>query len=192
MFVFLWSLISPLCLGIIAGTLSLLQQSWHIGDLKIGLSIFVYAGYWLLLAMLQAAALWWRFQDRKLAIGWFYITAITGTLVMTAHDLALLLLGVDTRGQGIIILLLSLPCLGVVGSSILGAAQFIIIRSQIHKRLKTEIWFVLSFMSWAIGFGGIFASLDNISLLPLFMAAGTALKGLFIDKYLERSQFKSP
>jgi hypothetical protein len=189
MFVFCWSLISPLCLGIVAGSLSLAQQHWSIADSNIGLSIVVYASYWLLLAMLQGAALFWRFQDRKFAIRWVQTTAIIGSFAMIAHDLFLVLRpGGPPGGQGIVILLITLPCLAVLGSLLLGTAQFRIVRSHYRDPTtannRNPLWFVVSFMSWIIGFGGIFISLDNISIMPLFITIGTALKGWFIDKYL--------
>lgn len=190
MFVFCWSLISPLCLGIVAGSLSLSQRRGSIGD-DIGLSIVVYSSYWLLLAMLQGAALFWRFQDRKFAIQWLQIAAIIGSLVMIAHDLFLFLRpGGPPSGQGRVVLLITLPCLAVIGSLLLGAAQFRIVRSHYKDPTTSNnrdlLWFVVSFMSWIIGFGGIFISsfYTDISIAPLFIMAGTALKGWFIDKYL--------
>jgi hypothetical protein len=119
MFVFCWSLISPLCLGIVVGSLSLSQKYWCIGDSNIGLSIVVYVG---------------------------------------------------------------------LGSLLLGTAQFRIVRSHYldptTPNYRNPLWFVISLMSWIMGFGGIYISFNNLWIVPLFLMASTALKGGFIDKYL--------
>jgi hypothetical protein len=139
--------------------------------------------------MLQGAALFWRFQDRKFALRWLQTTAIIGLLAMIVHDLLVFLtLGGPPSGQGIVILLLSLPCLAVLGSLLLGAAQFRIVRSHYRDpttaKNRDPIWFAVSFLSWIIGFGGIYISFNNLWLVPLFIMTGTALKGWFIDEYL--------
>lgn len=187
-FIILWSLISPGCLSLIAVANVFYRLSWTPGDPDLRISIAFYLVYWLLLGILQGGVLFWKFQDRQFAYRWFFTTSTTGFLVMLLHDLSLALLGIDTRGQGILILIYSLPCLAVLGGLILGLAQFLLIRKrcQIHLRLNhlDSTWFTTSFVSWMIGFAGILFGSNALPVSILLVAFGSAMKGWFIQKNL--------
>jgi hypothetical protein len=154
------------------------------------LSIAIYLFYWVLLAILQAAALFWKFQDKQLTYKWFFTTSITGFIVMLLHDLIVLkVMGTDTRGQGVLILILSLPCLAVLGGLILGLTQFLLIQNRYKVNLKSDslkniniLWLSISVISWIIGMSSIlFLGLPTLIILS---AIGSAIKGWFINKYL--------
>ncbi|KAM3110758.1 hypothetical protein [Phormidesmis sp. 146-33] len=189
-FVILWSLISPGCVSLIASVLWFYRLSWYPGYPDIWISIAVYLAYWLPLGVLQGVLLFWKFRDQQFAYRWFLTTTTTGVLVMLSHDLSLALMGVDTRGQGALILILSLPCLAALGGPILGLAQFLLIRNRYQTYLRpnhlTSNWFARSFLSWAIGFTGILIAMstDMLPALLLLVAFGSALKGWFIQKHL--------
>lgn len=192
-FIVFWSLASPVCLSIIASVLWLFKLAWYPAYPKIWLSLAVYLAYWVLLGLLQGAILFWRFQKRRFAYRWFFITSAVGFAIMLLHDLSLLLLGADTRGQGVLILLLSLPVLAILGGLPLGLAQFFLIRSRYRANLNFKHlhlrWFALSFLSWTIGFAGIFFIFSGTRLFPvllLLVASGSAMKGWFIQQYLRK------
>lgn len=192
LFLILWTAISPGCVGLIYTFLTLVPKlSWHPGSSHLGLSIAVYLVYWLVLASLQSLLLFGKFRNKQFAYRWFFTTSITGFLLMLSHDLTLAGLGIDTRGQGALILILSLPILGLVGGSILGLAQYFVIRKFYRSNLKLTFlngsWFAIAFLSWAIGFGGILAGNYIIPVTVLLTAAGGAMKGWFIQKYLKMS-----
>jgi hypothetical protein len=68
---------------------------------------------------------------------------------MLLHDLILLkVMGVDTKGQGALILIISLPCLALLGGFILGLAQFWLIRNRYQANLKSNklniLWLFIS------------------------------------------------
>jgi hypothetical protein len=190
-FLLFWSLISPGCLGIIAALLSFNRVSWHPAYPDLRLSIGIYLGYWLLLGLLQGGLLFWQFNDRQWATRWAIVTSLTGFLVMLAHDLMIILLGIDARGQGILILMLSLPCLAVFGGLILGIMQFLLIQDRYNNhrynnhRIShqlTIIWFSISLLAWMVGFSSIV--FGNFPILLLFVTIGGLLKGRFIQKHL--------
>ncbi len=85
----------------------------------------IYGTYWVLVSGLQSLLLW-RVQGFSFALKWWLTTAITGFALMLAHEL--FLLDIDTRGQGILILILSLSVLAISGGLILGFMQFWLIR----------------------------------------------------------------
>jgi hypothetical protein len=190
-FIAFWSLASPICLSIVASVLWFYKLVWHPAYFDIWRSIAVYFAYWLLLGLIQGAILFWKLQERRFAYQWFFVTSAVGFSVMLLHDLSLLLLGADTRGQGALILLLSLPLLAILGGLPLGLAQFFLIRNRYRANLNaTHLnlrWFALSFLSWVVGFIGILFIFSGTRLMPillLFVAAGTAIKGWFLQKYL--------
>jgi hypothetical protein len=203
-FLWLWSLISPGCVLLIGLVLWVTQYSWYPTQPAIGVSIGIYLAYWLLLAALQGLLLW-RLSHQTLAYKWALTTGITGFVIMLAHELIVLAMGVDTRGQGVLFLLLSLPVLGVVGGFVLGLAQFLLLRTDRQQprlqqprlqqprlqppRLQPPwlqlAWFVACFLAWVIGFGGVFLSLSTPFLLVVFAGLGTAVKGLMLERYLK-------
>ncbi len=186
-FLLLWGLISPGCLGLIAAVLQRYQVMWYPAYPDMRLSIGIYLSYWLLLGILQGGLLFWRFNDRRWAAQWAIVTSLTGFLVMLAHDLTIALFGIDTRGQGILILILSLPCLVVLGGLILGLMQFSLIQDRYKTHQKsnwlTLIWFSISLLSWMIGFSGVFLGGQALANLMAFVTIGSLLKGRFIQKY---------
>lgn len=191
-FVILWSLISPGCLSLVASVLWFYQLDWYPAYPDIERSLAVYLTYWLLLGSLQGAILFWKFQERQLAYQWFLMTTTVGFAVMLLHDLALFGMGVDSRGQGILILVLSLPVLAILGGLPLGLAQYLLIRKRYRTDLNlkplTVRWFAISFGSWVIGFVGILFGLSGLFrfVLIFFVATGSFLKGWFIQKYLRK------
>ena len=189
-FIILWGLISPICISLIASVLISYQINWYPAYYDMRLSIAIYLFYWVLLAILQAAALFWKFQDKQLTYKWFFTTSITGFIVMLLHDLIVLkVMGTDTRGQGVLILILSLPCLAVLGGLILGLTQFLLIQNRYKVNLKSDslkniniLWLSISVISWIIGMSSIlFLGLPTLIILS---AIGSAIKGWFINKYL--------
>jgi hypothetical protein len=186
-FLLLWSLISPGCVGLIAAVVQFYQISWYPAYPDMRVSIGVYLTYWLLLGILQGGLLFWQFHDRQWATRWAITTSVTGFLVMLLHDLTIALLGIDTRGQGILILILSLPCLVVLGSMILGETQFLLIQYRFKdKPISSQLsvgWSSMSFLSWMVGFLGIV--FGSLPILLLLVAIGSLLKGQFIQKYFQ-------
>ncbi|WP_309740762.1 hypothetical protein [Chamaesiphon sp. OTE_20_metabat_361] len=185
-FMGLWTAISPTCLAIVGGTFWFTQLIWYpTSDLRI--SIAVYLSYWLLLGMLQGALLF-KFQHQKLAYRWFLTTSITGFLIMFLHDLHTLVFDIDTGGQGALYLMLSLPCLAILGGPILGFAQFELLRRVYPATSFRWYWFALSLISWNLNVGAFFLAI--YTQLPfvipfLAAAAGTALKGYGVMKRLQ-------
>ncbi|MGG6263997.1 hypothetical protein ACQ4M3_22010 [Leptolyngbya sp. AN03gr2] len=189
LFILVWSLISPLCLGIVASVFWSRPNNWHPASSEVGISLLVYSAYWLLLGGLQAAALFWRFRDRRFAVRWFLVTSATGILVMLLHDLTVFAITGALEGQGVLFLGISFSVLAVLGGLVLGAAQFLLIRQRdrVHSNLKVlrTQWFVLSWLSWVIGFAGIpFVFYSMFVSVFVTVAVGSALKGWFLQKYL--------
>ena len=179
-------LISPGCLILIAVFLWLSQLYWYPSHPNIGISVLVYLMYWILLASLQAALLS-KFQHPDLARKWFPATAITGFLLMLAHEVALL--GINTGGQGVIFLLISLPLLAILGGPILGLTQFLLLRDidnfMSRNRHPSRIWFLTSSLSWVLGFLSIFFG-GHAPVALIFLALfGTGIKGVFVANYLQ-------
>ena len=185
-FLIFWSLISPVCIGLIACFLGLSQTTWYPSHPDIGVSIIIYLAYWLLLGSLQGVLLF-RLQHPSLARRWFLATTLTGFLLMLAHEIALL--GVNTTGQGILFLLISLPCLAILGGPILGFVQFLLLRNINTPNPKENYlhrtWFMASFASWFLGFLSIFGGNYTFLVLLLLAAIGTLIKGLFVARYLQ-------
>jgi hypothetical protein len=190
-----WSLISPACFSLILLPIVFWSGTYGYGFSSVVLqnSVIIYFLYWAILGCLQGGLLFWRFQRQKLAYRWGLVTGITGFSVMGMHDLVLLLLGVDLGGQGIVLLLASLPVLALAGGWILGLAQYFVLQEHLEAKPKQEDrrplgWLGLSFVSWVIGFLGCWLSLSNpvwwYLIAPFPMALGTFLKGWFIQKYL--------
>lgn len=197
-FIILWSLMSPICITPILYVLLATESSWYPTS-NIGISIIVYLAYWIPLGILQGLLLF-KFQYKKIAYEWFVVTSITGFLIMFCHDLSALILGADTRGQGVLYLLMSLPFLAGLGGLILGFAQFWVLQSYRNKYLVNKtpreprlrlIWFASSFFSWLLGFVGLgIATLGVGGHTPFifipFFAMGAALKGYVVMRYLQR------
>lgn len=190
-FVILWGLISSICICIssIVSVIVFSPVSWHPAYYDMQISIVIYLVYWVLLATLQGAALFWKFQDRRFAYKWVFTTSITGFMIMLLHDLIVLkVMGTDTRGQGVLILILSLPCLAVLGGLILGLAQFWVIRNRYKANLKSDnpniLWLFISVISWVIGMSSILFGGFGVLMLIIFAGVGSAMKGWFINKYL--------
>lgn len=186
----LWSLISPSCLILIKSILNVLQISWTPGDPNFGQSIIIYLVYWGFLGSLQGALLY-KLQYKTLAYKWFLTTSITGFLIMSVHDVALL--GTDTRGQGVLILIFSLPILIALGGLVLGCAQFLLLDNRhgasANRSRILSTWCVASFISWSLGFVGIFLSFYiPIPEFPIILltTVGGAIKGWSVIQYLRR------
>ncbi|TWH44099.1 hypothetical protein [Dulcicalothrix desertica] len=188
-FVIVWGLISTLCMGLVVSGLLLNSISWRPADYNnILMSIAIYSIYWVLLAILQGAALFWKFQDKAVAYKWFFTTSITGFIVMFLHDFIILnVMKTDTRGQGVLILILSLPILALSGGFILGLAQLWLIRNRYKPNLETIplniLWLFLGVISWVIGFAGMYFG-SFFPLILLLYSVGSIIKGWFINKYL--------
>lgn len=180
-----WSLISPGCLILIMSFLQTGQINWYPASSNLMLSLAIYGAYWGLVSGLQSLLLW-RVQGLSFALKWLLTTAITGFLLMLAHEL--LLLDTNTSGQGVLILLLSLPALAVSGGLILGFMQFWLIRhlhpANRHNYRLHRTWFLASWVSWGLGFFCIFFGNGVLLALILLAAIGTALKGFFLMPYL--------
>ncbi|MEM9908234.1 MAG: hypothetical protein AAF921_24755 [Cyanobacteria bacterium P01_D01_bin.44] len=194
-FLLSWSLISPGCLILITSFLRIRQIHWHPAYPDLTPSLLIYGTYWVLVSGLQSLLLW-RVQGLSFALKWCLTTATTGFALMLAHDLFVLeVWGVDTRGQGGMAIGLSVPVLLISGGLILGFMQFWLIRhlrsENRHNYRLHRTWFLASWMSWGLSSFGIlflifFLANGGILLPTLFLlaAAGTALKGLFLMKYL--------
>ncbi|NJM18451.1 MAG: hypothetical protein HC907_06940 [Richelia sp. SM1_7_0] len=188
LFLIFWTLISPGCLGLIAAIFSAFKLGWNPGNGMWLLSIAIYLAYWILVGILQAGLLFWKFQDKQLSFHWFLQTSITGFIMMICHDVVLLAMGIEAVGQGALILLISLPVLAIFGGPILGFIQFLPMKDyyflifQSNDLQKREIlWLGISLFSWVIGFGGLMFGYGVF----FFVATGTLLKGWFIHKYLQ-------
>ena len=105
---------------------------------------------------------------------------------MLVHEL--FLLDTNTNGQGILILILSLPALAISGGLILGFMQFWLIRNlhpkNRHNYRLHRTWFLASWVSWGLSFLCIVFGNGLLLALLLLAAIGTALKGLFLMQYL--------
>jgi hypothetical protein len=194
-FLTLWISIVPVCVTAIGGILSLTRLSWF-PTTNIWISIVIYLAYWILVGFSQGVLLA-KFKHKKIGCQWFITTSITGFLVVISHDLSPLVLGVDTGGQGILYLILSVPILAILGGLILGYAQFSIIKDYYNKIPSTtpalSNWLGASFVSWIISFAsGLLISFGNIGSAPnalflilVFATIGTAIKGYIVMKYLQ-------
>lgn len=188
-FVIVWTLFSTLCISLIVSGIIFGSVNWRSADYgNIQTSIAVYSIYWILLATLQGAALFWKFGDKIFAYKWFFITSLTGFIVMFLHDFIILhIMNVDTRGQGVLILILSLPILAIAGGFILGFAQLWLIKNRYKANLESiplnSYWLSIGVVSWIIGFAGMFFG-SFFPLLFIFYPAGSMIKGWFINKYL--------
>jgi hypothetical protein len=180
-----WSLISPGCLILIASFLQTGQITWYPASSNLMLSLVIYGTYWVLVSGLQSLLLW-RVQGVSFALKWLVTTATTGFSLMLAHEL--FLLDTDTSGQGILILILSLPTLAISGGLILGTMQFWLIRNlhpeNQHNYRLHRTWFLASWVSWGLSFLCIFFGNSLLLALLLLAAIGTALKGIFLMQYL--------
>ncbi|WP_310488365.1 hypothetical protein [Chamaesiphon sp. VAR_69_metabat_338] len=195
-FMGLWTAISPMCLAVSGGVFWLTQLRWYpTSDLRI--SIAIYLSYWLLLGMLQGALLF-KFQYQELAYEWFWTTSVTGFSIMFLHDLHTLVFGINTVGDnGLFYLIFSLPCVALVGSPILGFAQFQLLQRDLRPTISFRCyWVVISLISWISTVVVLFSPYlqENSSPLrnPIFVfvilfltvTAGTALKGYGVMKHL--------
>ena len=183
-----WSLISPGCLILIASFLQAGQIPWYPASPDLMLSLVIYGTYWGLVSGFQSLLLW-RVQGPSFALKWGLTTATTGFALMLAHDLVVLdVLGVNTRGQGSLFLILSWPVLAISGGLVLGFMQFRLIRhlqpKNRHNYRLHRTWFLASWVSWGLGFLCIFFGNGMLLALLLLAAIGTALKGLFLMPYL--------
>jgi hypothetical protein len=134
-FLTLWISIVPVCVTTIGSILSLTRLSWF-PTTNIWISIVIYLAYWVVVGFFQGALLA-KFKHKKIGCKWFLTTSITGFLIVTSHDLSPLVLGVDTGGQGILYLILSVPVLAILGGLILGYVQFSIIKDYYNKAPST-------------------------------------------------------
>jgi hypothetical protein len=187
LFLIIWSLISPGCLGLIVSISLTYQLGWNPGNGMWLLSIAIYLAYWILVGILQAGVLFWKFQDKQLSFQWFLQTSITGFIMMLCHDVILAAMGIEAVGQGALILIISLPILAICGGPILGFIQFLPMKDYYFQNFQSNdlqkrefLWLVISLFSCVIGFGGIMSGYG----IFFFVAAGTLLKGWFIHKYL--------
>jgi hypothetical protein len=193
-FLLLWSLISPTCSCLIVGWAFKRQSAWDFTG-----QFDMYLAYWIVLALGQSLLLWWVYRQRSLAVQWFITTALAGTAIMQSHDLLLALTGIDPRGQGMLILMLSIPLLALFGGFFLGLAQWYVLQGHTGRSLRSQIrlsaaWAIASFLSWTIGFCGIllgygFDRLPGIGIfLGVFLCTmlGTLIKGFVLMKYLKQ------
>ena len=186
-FIIFWSLISPGCFTLVVVLhwfySFFFKSSWFPGHPDFIISIATYLIYWLLLGILQGLLLFWKFQNRQFAYRWFFITSTTGFIVMLLHDIFLISLNSNRGGQGILILLFSLPCLAVLGGLILGLAQFSLIRKRyrVDKRFNrlVKIWIAISFFSWTIGFAGI---LFTFNIYTMYICIICVMGGSAIER----------
>jgi hypothetical protein len=189
-------LISPICLSLVVGWAFKRQSAWNFTG-QLGL----YLAYWMILGLGQSLLLWWVYRQRSLAMQWLITTALAGTATMQAHDLLLALTGVDPRGQGMLILMLSVPLLALFGGFFLGLAQWFVLWRHTGRSTRAQIrlsaaWAIASFLSWTIGFCGIllgygFDRLPGIGIfvgLLLCTMVGTSIKGLVVMQYLKPSK----
>ncbi len=195
-FLLLWSLTSPFCLLLIGGILWLngsiwypfTGPTWHPFDANIWKSIIIYLIYWVLLGILQGSLLW-QFQYKNLAHKWFIKTSVTGFLIMMCHEITPLILRVDTGGQGILYLILTLPVLAILGGLVLGITQFWLLLSYNSTtpalRDFKPAWIMASLASWIIGFTGIVFLNYTLFSMILFSTVGAAIKGYAVLKYLQ-------
>ncbi|MEO1523088.1 MAG: hypothetical protein AAFU78_20255 [Cyanobacteria bacterium J06633_2] len=165
------------------------QFTWYPAFPDLRVSLVIYSVYWILVSGLQSLLLR-RVQEPSLAVKWFWTTAITGLSLMLAHDLLLLdILGINTGGQGILLLIISLPALAISGGLVLGFTQFRLIRNlhpnhQRNRQLRPN-WFLASWVSWGLSFLCLFFGGYGAPLTLIFLALiGTTLKGIFLAKYL--------
>jgi|GEM_PF-3322008 len=190
-FVILWGLISPLCIGLIASVLKLNQIRWFPAYYDIWISLTIYLIYWIIVGILQAAAIFWKFHAERLAYKWFFTTSITGFVVMFLHDFILLkVLGADTRGQGLLVLIVTtLPCLAVLGGLILGYCQLRLIRNYYKANRELNylniLWLFINVILWVICFAGIFISSFSMLALIIFPFV-SIIKGWLINEYLRK------
>lgn len=188
-FLIFWTLISTFCMSLVVSGIIFGYIDWRPADYgNIQTSIVVYSIYWILLTSLQGAALFCKFGDKGFVYKWFLITSITGFFVMFLHDFIILhIMNVDTRGQGVLILILSLPILAIVGGFILGFTQLWIIKNSYKPNLEfislNNQWLSIGVVSWIIGFAGMFFGSFYPALLILY-PVGSIIKGWFINKYL--------
>jgi hypothetical protein len=185
LFLIIWSLISPGCLGLIVSISS--QSGWNPGNGMLVLSIAIYLAYWILVGILQAGLLFWKFKNKQLSFQWFLQTSITGFILMLSQDVVLAVMGIDAGGQGALILIISLPILAICGGPILGFIQFLPMKDYYFQNFQSNdlqkrevLWLGISLFSWVIGFGGLISG----NGVFFFVATGTLLKGWFIHKYL--------
>jgi hypothetical protein len=158
-------------------------------------NILLYLAYWTMLGVGQGGLLFYVYRHRLLSARWAIVTTLAGMGTMLLHDLCLYLMGVDTGGQGVVILLLSLPILALLGGWCLGLAQWFVLRRHLTPDRPIDrlavTWAIAAFFAWAIGFVGLlFAMLfaeNQFSWigLPIFTAIGTFIKGIFIATYLK-------
>jgi hypothetical protein len=190
-FLILWSLISPACLAPIVWILSLTNNRWY-PTANIWLSIVIYLAYWLPLGFFQGLLIS-KFQSKKIDYRWFAITSITGFILLLGHDLSAVILNADTRGQGALYLLLSLPFLLCIGGIGLSVAQLLLFQADGRRTKNVNLsigWLVGGFISWSMGFLGIFfTSFISPVLMPqlvflISFTVGAAIKGFCVMKYL--------
>lgn len=176
-------------MGSIVSVIIFGSVNWRPADYgNIKTSIVVYSIYWILLASLQGAALFWKFKDKDFAYRWFFVTSITGFFVMFLHDFIVLhVMNVDTRGQGVIFLLLSLPSLAIMGGFILGFTQLWLIKNRYKPNLEpvqlNMYWLFLGVIAWIIGFASFYLFNYSPALFILY-PVGSIMKGWFINNYL--------
>jgi hypothetical protein len=181
-----WSLISPICWSLTLLSIFFIGDGTLVSVVSEN-SVILYLLYWVILGWLQGSWLFWRFHRRKLAYRWGLVTGITGCSVMGMHDLVILLLG-WSFGRPRAVFLLALA-----GGWILGLAQYFVLQEHLEIKPEQEdrlplSWLDLSFISWVIGFLGLWLSFLNpvwwYLIAPFPMALGTFLKGWFIQKCL--------
>ncbi len=188
-FLVFWSLISPGCLLLAVSLYFLLGVHSDLGSLDASLLLItIYLVYWGLLGSLQGALLF-KFQYKALAYKWFRNTSAIGFLILLVHDLTLLSIGANLVGQGGLILLLSLPIVAILGGWVLGYAQFLLLKDYPRVPSQTNrrpfMWFVASFISWIMGFIGIWVSFSIPIFFIFFVTVGGAIKGWSVMKYLD-------
>jgi hypothetical protein len=187
LFLIIWSLISSGCLGLVDFISSIFQLDRNPGKGMLVFSVAIYLAYWILVGILQAGVLFWKFKDKQLSFQWFLLTSITGFFIMLSHNVVLAVMGIEAVGQGASILIISVPILAICGGPILGFMQFLAMKNYYSQKFQSNdlqkrevLWLVISLFSWMIGFGGLIFGYGVF----FFVAAGTTLKGLFINKYL--------
>jgi hypothetical protein len=104
---------------------------------------------------------------------------------MLSYDLVIT--SMQAGDRVVVVLAFFLPFLVLAGGLILGSVQLSLInyhRYDITSNKLKILWIIINLFSWIIGFTGVIFP-DERNLFILCIAAGTTLKGLFINKYLK-------
>ena len=189
-FILQWSGISLICIGLIQAAF---YSSWVRYPEPNPISISVCLAYWLLLAFLQKRVLFSELQNRQFGARWFITVVASGFLPMLLHDLYLLSPDIDPRGQGVLILYLTLPCLAFAGGLVSGITTLLLFKNYSRRRTKLDrldvVWIIVNVFKWVVGITMFFYLGDSFSfsvIIIFLFAVATAIEGGMIRKYLSK------